>query len=131
MFNQAAGKKGCKTEEGGPRGSCLGPGTSPSSIWAREIFGTGREKYLGPGARTIWDAARKIFGTRQEKSGTWRKKIWDPAIKIWDPVKKFGIQQKKLRRGGRKCLIRLLQGWSQKGACRSHVQSKEVFFLLI
>ena len=33
MFNQPAGKKCCKTEEGGPRGRCLGPGTTPSSIW--------------------------------------------------------------------------------------------------
>ena len=120
MFNQAAAKKAAKQRREGLGAAALGRGHRRLQF--------GQEKYLGPGARTIWDAARKIFGTRQEKSGTWRKKIWDPAIKIWDPVKKFGIQQKKLRRGGRKCLIRLLQGWSQKGACRSHVQSKEMFF---
>ena len=41
MFNQAARQKRLQNREG-PRGTCLGPGTSPSSIWdpEREKFGT-------------------------------------------------------------------------------------------
>ena len=85
MFNQAAAKKAAK-QEGGPRGSCLGPGTLPSSIWAREKnwepgrekFGTRREKSLGPGERKLWDPARE--------KGTWREKNLGPGEKIWDPT---------------------------------------------